>query len=141
MVWDNQTIGVAVEDGGATITIGGIHFTLSDDDVIDLGQRLIAWAGVAATGVGVAAISVRRARKLISPKELGLPPALDEREKASLAEELEALHDAVDALAAGAGVDDRLRCAARDVLKFQESAGSPRDPGTGRRETTASDRP
>jgi hypothetical protein len=59
---DNQIADVAVEDGKATITIGGIHVTLSDDDVIGLGQRLIAWAGVFVKGVGWNAISAGRAR-------------------------------------------------------------------------------
>jgi hypothetical protein len=47
-----------------------------------------------------------------------LQPVLAEWEKTSLAKELEGLRDAVDALAARAG------------LKLQESARSTHDPGT-----------
>lgn len=38
---------VEVLDGEATITLGGLGFAFEDDDLIDLAQRLIVWAGVA----------------------------------------------------------------------------------------------
>lgn len=38
---------VDVQDGEATITLDGLGFVFEDDDLIDLAQRLIVWAGVA----------------------------------------------------------------------------------------------